>query len=119
LRYGGVFAVSLAYAGTGSDIAIKRLLNVAVSDVSDDVRRVAVIGLGFILFRTPAQVPKVVELLSSSYNPHVRYGACMALGISCSGTSNTVSKLFEGTSKCLSLVTGSFEYNRNHGVRSG
>jgi len=28
----------------------------------------------------------MVELLSESYNPHVRYGAAMALGISCAGT---------------------------------
>ena len=28
----------------------------------------------------------MVSLLSESYNPHVRYGAAMALGISCSGT---------------------------------
>jgi 26S proteasome regulatory subunit N2 len=28
----------------------------------------------------------MVELLAESYNPHVRYGAAMALGISCAGT---------------------------------
>jgi len=91
-----------------------------VSDVSDDVRRAAVMSLGFLLFRyvlnsvlrtffaskafgkknmkcpgfdiflfcgrTPEQCPSVVSLLSESYNPHVRYGAAMALGIACSGT---------------------------------
>merc|ERR1711964_408249 len=41
---------------------------------------------GFILFRKPGSVPRMVELLSESYNPHVRYGAAMALGISCAGT---------------------------------
>jgi len=59
---------------------------VAVSDVSDDVRRGAVISLGFVLFRQPEQVPKLVSLLAESYNPHVRYGAAIALGIACSGT---------------------------------
>jgi len=43
-------------------------------------------SLGFILFRKPNSVPRMVELLSESYNPHVRYGAAMALGISCAGT---------------------------------
>ncbi|KAJ3383426.1 proteasome regulatory particle base subunit [Lobulomyces angularis] len=86
LRYGGIYTVAMAYSGTGSNKAIRRLLHVAVSDVSDDVRRAAVTAIGFVLFRTPKQVPKVVQLLSESYNPHVRYGAALALGISCAGT---------------------------------
>lgn len=86
LRYGGIMAIALAYCGTGSNKAVRKLLHVAVSDVNDDVRRVAVLSLGFILFRKYQSVPRMVELLSESYNPHVRYGAAMALGISCAGT---------------------------------
>ncbi|RKF62571.1 26S proteasome non-ATPase regulatory subunit 1-like protein A [Erysiphe neolycopersici] len=86
LRYGGIMTVAMAYCGTGSNKAIRKLLHVAVSDVNDDVRRIAVMSLGFILFRKPGSVPRMVELLSESYNPHVRYGAAMALGISCAGT---------------------------------
>ncbi|KAI8897971.1 armadillo-type protein [Globomyces pollinis-pini] len=86
LRYGGIYTVAMAYAGTGNNNAIKRLLHVAVSDVNDDVRRAAVTGLGFLLFKTPQHVPRIVQLLSESYNPHVRYGATLALGISCAGT---------------------------------
>lgn len=86
IRYGGIMTVALAYCGTGSNKAIRKLLHVAVSDVSDDVRRIAVMSLGFILFRKPGSVPRMVELLSESYNPHVRYGSAMALGISCAGT---------------------------------
>ena len=86
LRYGGMYAVSMAYSGTGNNKAIEKLLHVAVSDVNDDVRRAAVTGLGFILYKTPEKVPKVVQLLSESYNPYVRYGATMALGIACAGT---------------------------------
>ena len=86
LRYGGIQTLALAYCGTGSNKAVRKLLHVAVSDVSDDVRRMAVMSLGFILFRKPSRVPRMVELLSESYNPHVRYGAAMALGISCAGT---------------------------------
>jgi len=76
----------MAYCGTGNNQAIRKLLHVAVSDVNDDVRRAAVTGLGFLLFRTPEQCPSVVSLLAESYNPHVRYGAAMALGIACAGT---------------------------------
>ncbi|KAI0144442.1 26S proteasome regulatory subunit rpn2 [Xylariaceae sp. FL1272] len=86
LRYGGIMTVAMAYCGTGSNKAVRKLLHVAVSDVNDDVRRIAVMSLGFILFRKPNSVPRMVELLSESYNPHVRYGSAMALGISCAGT---------------------------------
>ncbi|KAK8196079.1 proteasome regulatory particle base subunit [Zalaria obscura] len=86
LRYGGIMTVALAYCGSSSNKAVRKLLHVAVSDVSDDVRRAAVMSLGFVLFRKPGSVPRMVELLSESYNPHVRYGATMALGIACAGT---------------------------------
>jgi len=78
--------IGLAYCGTANNHAISRLLHIAVSDVSNDVRRAAVIAIGFVLFRRPSEVPKLVSLLAESYNPHVRYGAAMALGIACSGT---------------------------------
>jgi len=32
------------------------------------------------------QCPRVVALLAESYNPHMRYGAAMAVGIACAGT---------------------------------
>ncbi|EQC29693.1 hypothetical protein SDRG_12693 [Saprolegnia diclina VS20] len=86
VRYGGVYTIAMAYVGTANNQAVKRLLHIAVSDVSDDVRRAAVTCLGFVLFRTPAQVPKLVSLLAESFNPHVRYGACIAVGIACAGT---------------------------------
>ncbi|KAI0814897.1 26S proteasome regulatory complex non-ATPase subcomplex Rpn2/Psmd1 subunit [Irpex lacteus] len=86
LRYGGVYTLALAYAGTSDNAAIRKLLHVAVSDTSDDVRRAAVTALAFLLFKNPAQVPRIVQLLSESYNPHVRCGATLALGIACAGT---------------------------------
>lgn len=85
LRYGGVFTLSLAYAGTGNNDAIKKLLHCAVSDPSDDVRRASVLGLGFLLIRNYTAAPQIVQLLSQSHNPHVRYGTAMALGIACGG----------------------------------
>jgi len=86
LRYGAMFATGLAYAGTSNNDAIQRLLHVAVSDVSEDVRRAAVMNLGFVLSNNPEQVPRTVALLSESYSPHVRYGSVMAVGFACAGT---------------------------------
>merc|ERR1712165_647243 len=88
LRRSGMYTIAMAYCGTGNNKAIRKLLHVAVSDVNDDVRRAAVTVLGFLLFKQPDHCPGVVQLLSESYNPHVRYGAAMALGIACAGTGN-------------------------------
>eukprot|EP00435_Cladocopium_sp_Y103_P045074 s567_g12.t2 len=44
LRYGGCFAIALAYVGTSQNAAIRKLLHISVSDVSDDVRRAAVMA---------------------------------------------------------------------------
>lgn len=85
LRLGGAYTIALAYAGTGNNKAIQQLLHIAVSDSNDNVRRTAVIALGFVLIRDYQTVPRLVELLSESHNPHVRYGTAMALGISCAG----------------------------------
>ena len=89
LRYGAMFTIGLAYAGSGNNSAIKKLLHFAVSDVGDDVRRAAVINLGFVMFKTPERLPEILSLLSESYNPHTRYGVALALGIGCAGTGNT------------------------------
>ncbi|KAL1720799.1 armadillo-type protein [Schizophyllum commune] len=86
LRYGGVYTLALAYAGTSNNNAVRQLLHIAVSDTSDDVRRAAVTALAFLLFKNPGQVPRIVQLLSESYNPHVRCGATLALGLACAGT---------------------------------
>lgn len=106
LRYGGMYAIAMAYQGTANNSAIRRLLHFAVSDVSDDVRRTAVLALGFVLCSEPEQTPRIVSLLSESYNAHVRYGAAMAVGISCagSGSSEAISLLEPLTSDAVDFV---------------
>lgn len=86
IRYGGMFVLGMAYTGTANNAAIQKLLHFAVSDVSNDVRRAAVMNLGFLLCSAPEQCPTIVSLLAESFNPHVRYGAAMAVGIACAGT---------------------------------
>ncbi|XP_022964249.1 26S proteasome non-ATPase regulatory subunit 1 homolog A-like [Cucurbita moschata] len=106
IRYGGMYALALAYRGTANNKAIRQLLHFAVSDVSDDVRRTAVLALGFVLYSEPEQTPRIVSLLSESYNPHVRYGAALAVGISCAGTglSEAISLLEPLTSDVVDFV---------------
>lgn len=33
-----------------------------------------------------SQVPRLVSLLAESFNAHMRFGSCLAIGISCAGT---------------------------------
>jgi len=85
-RYGGVLAIGMAYAGTGNNMALKKLLSLAASDVSDDVRRSAVMSMGYLMLNDYDNMFKVIGLLCVSFNAHVRYGAAMALGIACANT---------------------------------
>jgi 26S proteasome regulatory complex component len=48
--------IGLAYVATSNNSALKRLLHFAVSDVSDDVRRAAVLNIGFLMLKEPQQV---------------------------------------------------------------
>jgi len=90
IRYGGMFGIGMAYCGTSQNGAVKQLLHFSVSDVNDDVRRASVISLGLVLSNEPTQLPKVLKLLSQSYNPHVRYAVCLALAIGCPAMAATV-----------------------------
>jgi 26S proteasome regulatory subunit N2 len=81
-----MYAVGLAYVGTGNNNAVAKLLHVAVSDVNDDVRRAAVHCLGLVLCNVPSSVPRIVGLLAESFNAHVRYGAALAVGTACAAT---------------------------------
>lgn len=89
MRYGAMYTIGCAYAGSSNTGAIKKLLHYAVSDVNDDVKRAALTNLGFLLFRKPEKIPELVKQLAESYNPHLRYGAAMAVGIGCAGTGMT------------------------------
>eukprot|EP00983_Pelagomonas_calceolata_P044853 1139475-Pelagomonas_calceolata.AAC.5 len=72
IRYGAMYVLGMAYRGTSNNGAVQKLLHFAVSDVSDDVRRAAVLCLGFVLMNAPQQCPRIVALLAESFNPHVR-----------------------------------------------
>ena len=89
LRYGAMYCIGMAYCGSGNTAMLQKLIKFSVSDVSDDVRRAALINIGFLEIRTPDilfENLKVLSLLSESYNSHVRFGATMAIGIACAGT---------------------------------
>lgn len=89
LRLGACFTIALAYAGTGNTKALEMLMNIAVRDTSDDVRRNAVTMIGIVSFKSPQQCNEITKALRDSYNPHIRYGVAMALGIAAGGTGDS------------------------------
>ena len=57
---------------------LKRLLHFAVSDVKDDVRRAAIIAIGFVFCRRADLVPKTVALLAQvSLSVFVSLSVCV------------------------------------------
>lgn len=76
LRYGGMYALALAYSGTANNKAIRQLLHFAVSDVNNDVRRTAVLALGFVLYSDPEQVGAFSYLFLCLENLGIRYSCC-------------------------------------------
>ncbi|KAL0232686.1 hypothetical protein GEMRC1_011433 [Eukaryota sp. GEM-RC1] len=88
IRYGGVYSIGLAFAGSGNPGALKKLLSIASTDTSDDVKRSSVIMIGLVMASSPTDVVKLVSVSSRSHNPHLRYGAALALAVSCAGTAN-------------------------------
>jgi 26S proteasome regulatory subunit N2 len=109
LRMAAAHTLAMAYVGTGDNTAIARLLLMSRTDVSDDVRRMAVTALGFVLCRTPSQVPSVVAPFTTSSDAQVRVGACMALAIACANT---------GSAEALALLEPMFSDAANF-VRQG
>lgn len=86
IRLGGCFVLGMAYAGTQSNKAVERLLLASVKDTFDEVRRNAVMMIGFVTCMNPEVCLDMVKVLTESYNPHVRYGVAMALAISAAGS---------------------------------
>ena len=74
-----MYTIAFAYAGSGSNNALRKLLHVAVSDVADDVRR------ALTLTRTRTLTRTLTPTLSRNPNPNpdpnqVRRAAVTAIG---------------------------------------
>ncbi|KAI6205171.1 26S proteasome non-ATPase regulatory subunit 1 [Aphelenchoides besseyi] len=86
LRQTGVCMLALAYAGSGKADVVRRLLSKVAADPNHDVKRFAVMAVGFVLSNDPEQCLNYTGMLVEHFNGHVRYGAAIALGIACAGS---------------------------------
>ena len=108
MRYTAVWVLAMAYAGSGDRQALKHLLQLAVTDPDQDVRRVSVIGMSFVLIGRSDELPEMVRLLLASYNPNLRFGALIALGIGFAGT---------GDEKVLGMIDALMRTDKTDYVR--
>lgn len=53
LRYGAMYCIGMAFPGSGNTEMLKKLIKVSVSDVDDNIRRAAMINIGFLHLVTP------------------------------------------------------------------
>lgn len=71
--------LACAYFKTSNHDAVRQLLH-ASNDISNEVKRAAVIGLGFVMYHDPHLV-QLLQMMIYSYNPSIRYGCAIALMI--------------------------------------
>jgi len=61
VRYGGALAIGMAYCGTSNNRALKKLLSLTASDVSDDVRRASTMSIGYLMINDYEQIFKMIS----------------------------------------------------------
>lgn len=73
------FYLACAYFKTSNPSVVRRLLKLS-NDINNEVKRAAIIALGFVLYQDDKLI-SVIKMLLYSYNPYIRYGCIVALAI--------------------------------------
>ena len=81
IRFGAIGMMAMGYVGTSDNEATSKLLDVAATDLSNDVRRLSVIGLALVLIKKPKSALKLLHMLATSYNSSVRHAVALSCGI--------------------------------------
>lgn len=81
LRFGAVNMLGMAFINTSDNEILNQLLQVAATDLSNDVRRSAVIALTFVMLSNRTKALTLLTMLANSYNDYVRHAVALSLGI--------------------------------------
>lgn len=81
MRIGAVNLLALGYVNTSDNKIIAELLQIAATDLSNDVRRAAVIAIAFVMLNNINKAIILLKMLSKSYNDYVRHAVALSLGI--------------------------------------
>lgn len=97
------FYLACAYFKTANPSVVRRLLKLS-NDISNEVKRAAIIALGFVLYQDEKLI-SIIKMLLYSYNPYIRYGCIMALAIGSKTTKETLELIWP-------LLTDSVDFVR-------
>ena len=81
VRFGAVSLLSVRYFGSGNNQAVRELLHLSATDLSNDVRRQAILGIAFVMLKKKTKFFTLMKMLSTSYNAYVRHAVALGLGI--------------------------------------
>ncbi|EJW05215.1 hypothetical protein EDEG_00680 [Edhazardia aedis USNM 41457] len=87
IKQHGVLSLGMAFAGSVNTEIIYELLTY-INDTSEDVKRSAVIAIGFVCCSDPYNLITIIEPLISNYSPGVRSTAALTLGLFCCSMGN-------------------------------
>lgn len=71
--------LACTYFKSSNPLIVRKLLKLS-NDISNEVKRTALIALGFVMYHDEKLID-IVKMLLYSYNPYIRYGCVMALAI--------------------------------------
>ena len=95
--------LSTAFFKTSNAQAIEKLLYIS-NDISNEVKRAAIIALGFVMYQDEHLVD-IIRLMIYSYNSFIRYGCVIALAVGAKDTKEAIDLVWP-------LLTDSVDYVR-------
>ena len=71
--------LACTYFKSSNPVVVRKLLKLS-NEISNEVKRTALIALGFVMYHDEKLI-EIIKMLLYSYNPYIRYGCVMALAI--------------------------------------
>jgi 26S proteasome regulatory subunit N2 len=84
--------MSCAYFKTSNPSIVRKLLKLS-NDINNEVKRTAIIALGFVMYHDDKLI-SIIKMLMYSYNPFIRYGCVMALAIGCKDNKEAIEMIW-------------------------
>lgn len=96
------FYLACAYFKTSNPNVVRKLLKLS-NDISNEVKRSAIIALGFVLYQDEKLI-SVIKMLLYSYNPYIRYGCIMALAIGSKNNKESIDLIWPNLTDSVDFV---------------